>query len=306
MQANAAESDSEREYNDELERWMEQHLDDIENLHVLLQQFKCSTDDGRRKIGHITHASLVRRFYEYGGPLTVVGVEYDNIEPKTDVDIRLSDDIYVQVWHGKMPIGHTLDKRARSDDQTPLQLDWSKEHVWVEKKLRQLPSRTGKGFLLNVQPGLNFPSPLLYRFCSPRKCVMTLSRETLHAILYGTADFMYVDEACKIAHALERPLRCILGDWTELSKRGRDPPREATYGFSSSDPTYDDLFRLRYNRAELLSYAVDELEYPRCDELENMEREDLFLCLSRFYAYSTPHKYPESWLGRLPPTSAGP
>ena len=281
----AAESDLAMEYNDGLERWMERRLGDIDDLYVLPQQFKYSKDDGRRKIGRITHASPVRGFYEYGGPLTVVGVKYDNIGPKTDAYIILRGYTYLQVWRGSMPAGRALDRRARSDDRAPPRLDRRKEHARVEKRLRRLPSRTGKGFLLRVRPGLDFPSPLIRRLCSPRKCIMAISRETSHTILYGTADFMRVSEACKIARALERPLRRILGGWAELSKRGKDPRGEATYGSSSSDPTYDDLFRFCYNRMDLLYYAADDLSCQSRDELEHLDREDLFLRPSRFYAY---------------------
>ena len=285
MHGSAAESDSEKAYNDELKRWMEQHQDDIENLAAFAHQFQFSRDGNRRKAGNVFHASLVRRFYEYGTPLKVVGVEYKNIEPNTDVDIKLNDEIYIQVWHGKMPVGYAIDKQIQFGDRSPLHADWDKEYVWAEKKIRQLPSNTGKGFVLNIQPGYSFPSPLIHDHCSPNKCVMILSREALHTILYGTKDFKYLDEACEISHALGRPLRHVLGDWHDLSKHGRDPLHDASYGLSSSNPIHFTLFQMYHHRMDLLSYARDVLKYPYCDKLENLDYESLFLRLATFYSY---------------------
>lgn len=276
MHTEDTESDSEREYVDELERWMEQHLDDVENLHVLLHQLRHSKDGNRRKAGNVYHASLVKRFYERGGPLKVVGVECSDIEPNTDVDIRLSGETYIQVWHGKTPMGYTMDKRVSRGDGTPIPIDWDKELKLIEKKLLQLPSHTGKGFVLNIQPGLSSPPQSLHNLCSPNKCVMILQEETLYITLHGTADFMYLDEACKIARALGRPMRHILGDWNELSKHGRDPFTEASCGLNPSNPAFDEVYKIRNNRTKLLNYARDELKYEHWNKLKIRDGVDLF------------------------------
>ena len=57
------------------------HLDRIQNLKILLHKFRCARDGRRRKDGNVFHTELVKMFYEQGGPLKVVAVECDDIEP---------------------------------------------------------------------------------------------------------------------------------------------------------------------------------------------------------------------------------
>lgn len=303
----SVESDDEERLNDELERWMDMHLDHIRNLHVLLHKFRCARDGRRRKMGNTRHASLVRLFYEQGGPLNVVAVECkDAIEPNTDVDIVLSDDVYIQVWHGKMPLGYTIDEQTQSGDRTPLDMDWCEELKPVQKKLRQLPSNTGKGFVINFSPGGPVPpSSPLHHLCTERKCVMSMTafQDKPHIIVTGTSDFKYRNEACQIARVLERPVRFILGDWDELRRQGRDPMSEAAYGHDARQPPYFDLINIRHGlgqarqswprfqpphfdplstrdiKQQLLNYAKDVLKHPSCDDLAKLDCEELYLHL---------------------------
>lgn len=262
-----------------LEKWMTDHLDHVKNMHKLLHKFRYARDDNKLKAGNVFHADLVRSFYEDRGPhhpLKVIAVECkDTIEPKTDVDIVLSGDIYLQVWHGKMPLGHTLDNRFWSNDNTQLYIDWCEELKPVKHKLEQLPSNTGKGFVLNFTPGLPPPLPApLYSLCSERKCVMTMTyyNDKPHIIVFGTSDFKYRDEACRIARVLKRPLKFILGDWDELRKQGRNPMNEAAYGSNVSH----DFVRLRNNKEELLKFAKTEIKHPYYDNLVALDSDTLF------------------------------
>lgn len=275
----SVESDSEKEFNDELDRWMDAHQDRIRNLRILLDKFRCARDGGRRKVGNTFHVWLVRQFYEQGGPLKVVAVECKDIEPNTDVDIVLSGDVYVQVWHGKMPLGYTIDEHLRSGKNTPLDMDWCEELKPVQKKLRQLPSNTGKGFVINFVPGGPAPpSPPLHHLCTERKCVMSMIafQDKPHIIVTGASDFKYRDEVCQIAQVLARPVRFILGDWDELRRQGHDPMLEAVYGFDPHHPKYHDTFHM--SKQELLDYAKHVLKQPLGD-LAKLDREDLYMCL---------------------------
>ena len=273
------ESDNERRFNDELEWWLNTHLDRIRNLRLLLHKFRCARDGHRRKDGNVFHASLVRLFYEYGGPLKVVAVECENtIESDTDVDIVLSGDIYIQAWRGKMPLGHTIDWQRRSGDSTPLDMDWCEELKPIEKKLQRLPS-TGKCFVINCVPGTVAPPPSpLHHLCDERKCVMTMMafEETPHIIVTGTSDFKYRDEACQIAKVLERPVRFVLGDWDELREQGHNPMLESAYGCDTYRSPYADLIRMRHSKQDLLSYAKNTLKHPACDDLAKLGREELY------------------------------
>lgn len=299
------ESDDERKFNDELDRWMDAHQDRIWNLRILLDKFRRARDGGRRKAGNAFHAWLVRQFYEQGGPLKVVAVECKNtIEPNTDVDIVLSGNVYAQVWYGKMPLGYTVDEHLRSGDNEPLDMDWCEELKPVQKKLRQLPVNTGKGFVINFAPG--GPVPLhstLHQLCSERQCVMMMSADKPHIIVTGTSDFKYRNEACQIARVLERPVRFILGDWDELRRQGRDPMSEAAYGHDVRRPQYFDLISIHHGlgqalqpwqrfqpshfdplsrhdvKQQLLDYARNVLKHPSCDDLAKMDCEELYLHL---------------------------
>ena len=265
---------------DEMERWMDAHLDHIQNLHKLLHKFRCARDGRRRKEGNAFHAWLVREFYEYGGPLKVVAVERDDIEPKTDVDIELSGDVYIQARYGKMPLGYTIDRQLLSDDNTPLDMDWCEELKPAQKKLLQLPSNTGKGFVINLPPGTSEPPSPLYQLCSERKCVMIMPAFTdkppyfdkPQIIVHGTADFKYCDEACQIARMLGHPVRFVLGDWAELDRQGRNPMLEAAYGFDPHHPPYSDTFHM--SKQELLDYTKHVLKQPLGD-LAKLGRDDL-------------------------------
>ena len=301
-----AESDDEREFNDELERWVGRHLDRIQNLRAFLHKFRCARDCRRRKAGNVFHAWLVRKFYEHDGPLKVVAVERQGIEPKTDVDIVLSDDVYVQAWHGKISLGYTIDRQIWSGDNTPLDMDWCEELKPVQKKLRQLPSNTGKGFVINFSPGMPPPPYLpLHHLCNERKCVMTMTKfnGNQHIIVYGTSDFKYRDEACQIAQMLERPVRFVLGDWDELRKQKRNPMLESAYGHDPDQPPYIDLIKIYFQlgqarqyrlhsqslysdslrardiKQQLLNYAKDVLNHPSCADLTKLDCEDLYLQL---------------------------
>lgn len=301
-----AESDDERKSNDELERWVDSHLDRIQNLRTFLHKFRCSRDGRRRKVGNVFHAWLVRQFYERGGSLRVVAVERNDVEPNTDVDIMLSDDVYVQVWHGKVPVGYAMDQQMWSGDSTPLDMDWREELKPLHKKLRQLPSNTGKGFVINFAPGMPPPPySMLYQLCNERKCVMEMTEVNTrpHIVVYGTSDFKYRDVACQIARALGRPVRFVLGDWDELRKQGRHPMSEAAYGHDASRPPYLDLISIRHRlglerqfrpdfrspyfdlsdmpdvKQQLLNYAKDVLKHPSCDDLAKLNSEELYLHL---------------------------
>ena len=277
------ESGAEKNFNDDLERWMCTHLNDIRNLDVLLHKFQHSKDGQRRKVGNVFHASLVRRFYEYGDPLKVVAVECKNtIEPDTDIDIVLSGDVYIQVWHGKMPLGYTIDGQLWSGNVTPLDMDWCEELKPVEKKLKQLPSNSGKGFVINFAPGtVAPPPPPLHHLCDERKCVMNMMafNDNPHIIVTGTSDFRYRDEACQIAKVLERPVRFILGDWDELREQGRNPMLESAYGCDPHRTPYADLIRMQHSKQDLLSYAKNILKHPACDDLAKLGREELYMRL---------------------------
>lgn len=276
----SVESDDEKEINDELDRWMDAHQDRIRNLHVLLDKFRRARDGGRRKAGNTFHAWLVRKFYEQDGPLKVVAVECKDIEPNTDVDIVLSGDVYVQVWHGKMPLGYTIDEHLWLGSNAPLDMNWCEELKPVKKKLRQLPSNTGKGFVINFAPGMPGPLPSkLHQLCSERQCMIIIGDDKLHAVGIGTLDFKHRKEACMIARALERPLKLILGDWNELIRQGRDIISEASYGHNPLKPQYIDLHRMRDSKQDLLNYAKDTLNHPFCDDLAKLSREDLYMHL---------------------------
>ena len=278
----SVETNDEKKFNDELEQWMDQHLDDIQNLQVLLHKLRCARDGHRRKVGNVFHAWLVRQFYELGGPLKVLAVECNDIEPNTDVDIVLSGDVYVQVWHGKAPLGYTMDDNMWSGENTPLDMDWCEELKPIEKKLRQLPSNTGKGFVVNFAPG--GPVMLhstLHKLCSERQCVMMMGASNHHVVGLGASDFKHRSEACLIARALGRPLKLILGDWNELGKQGRNPMYEMAYGHNPYKPPHIDLHLMRGSKQDLLNYARDTLNHPSCDDLAKMGREELYLHLCR-------------------------
>lgn len=276
----SVESDSEKRLNDELDRWMDAHQGRIRNLRVLLDKFRRARDGGRRKAGNTFHAWLVRQFYEQGGPMKVVAVECKDIEPNTDVDIVLSDDVYAQVWHGKMPLGYTIDEHLWSGKNEPLDMDWCEELKPVEKKLRQLPSNTGKGFVINFAPG--GPVPLhstLHLLCSEGQCVMMMGADKPHVVGIGASDFKHRNEACLIARALGRSLKLILGDWDKLRKQGRDPVSEEAYGHDPHKPPYIDLLRMRDSKQDLLNYAKGTLNHPSYDDLAKLGREDLYTYL---------------------------
>lgn len=263
----------ERNYNDALENWLGQHLDRIQNLRELLHKFRCARDGRRRKDGNVFHTYLVRLFYELGGPLRVVTVECKGIEPGTDVDIRLEGDIFIQAWSGKMPLDHEL-PNILFGNRTQIDMDWCEELKPVKKKLSQLPSKTGKGFVLNWVPDLHGfkPSPL-HELCSERKCVMMMGGDKPRIDVYGTSDFKYRDEACQIARVLGRPLKFFLGDWNKMRAHGRDPIGESAYGFDVSQSPYRELYGM--DREGLLNYAKQELKDPHYDELANLHRHAL-------------------------------
>ena len=259
--------------NDALELWMCRHLDRIQNLKILLHKFRCAKDCRRRKDGNVFHAELVKMFYEQGGPLKVVAVECDDIEPGTDVDIRLGDDIFIQAWRGKMPLDYEL-ANMQLGRRAPIDIDWCEELKPVQKKLRQLPSKTGKGFVLNCVPDSHGFKPFpLHELCTERKCVMMMSEDKQCIDVYGTPDFMYRDEACQIARVLRRPLKFFLGDWNEMLAQGRDPISESAYGFDVSQLQYRKLFDM--DRESLLNYARQELKDPHYDELTKLPLHEL-------------------------------
>ena len=263
------ETTDETAHNDELEHWMNQHINHIQNLEKLLNKFRDERDGQRRKDGHVFHAELVKCFYEQDSSLKVISVERNNIERDTDVDIELEDNILIQAWRGAMPLDHELGnilsgKRDRFD------INWCEELKPVLKKLRQLPSKIGKGFVINCVPNANGfePSPL-YKFCTENKCVMMIRKDKPHIIVYGTSDFKYKDEACQIARTLGQPLRFLLGDWKELQAQGRDPIGESAYGINMSKPSYNELCAM--NRNGLLKYAKQELKDPCYNDLINLD-----------------------------------
>lgn len=273
-----AESDGEREFNDGLESWMSRHIDHVQNLQILLDKFRRAKDGHRRKRGNAFHAWLVKRFYEHGGPLKVVAVECkDTVEPNTDIDIMLSDNVYVQAWYGKAPLGYAVDEQLRSGDSTPLDLDWCEELKPIQKKLRQLPSNTGKCFVINYTPGDSIPAPPLHHLCSERKCVTTMNDRSKRVTVIGTSDFKYRKEACRIANALGYRLKFILGDWDELGRQGRDPMQEEAYGHDVLKPPYTDLRRM--DQKEMLDYAKHALKHPQYDDLAKLDRDSLLIRL---------------------------
>ena len=271
--AKTEETVDERNYNDALESWMGQHLDRIQNLQELLHKFRCSRHGRRRKDGNVFHAKLVRLFYELGGSMKVVAVECKGIEPGTDVDIRLEGDIFIQAWNGKMPLDHEL-PNILLGNSTLIDIDWCEELKPVLKKLRQLPSKTGKGFVLNRVPDIHgFKPSRLHELCSERKCVMMISGDKPHIDVYGTSDFRYRDEACQIARVLGWPLKFFLGDWNEMQAQGRDPIGESAYGFNVFQSPYRELYGM--GKEGLLNYAKQELKVLRCDELSNLHHHKL-------------------------------
>ena len=273
-QTNTVETVAEKNFNDSLENWMKQHLSHIQNLKALLIKFMSDKYCHRRKPGNAFHAYLVKKFYEDSGPLKVVAVECNDIEPNTDVDIRLDGNICLQAWHGKTPLEYTLEENLVHGANEPTYLDWCEELKPVLKKLKQLPSNTGKGFVLNYAPGISgLVSPALHDLCSERKCVMEISLSNLHISIYGTVDFRYRNEACQIARVLGRPPVFLLGDWNEIQAQGRDPMAEATYGFDPSKLPYRDLLGMDKNG--LLDYVKLELKDPQYNDLVNLHRDSL-------------------------------
>ena len=267
------ETTAERDFNNALEHWMGQHLDHIRNLKILLHKFRCVRDGRRRKDGNMFHADLVRMFYERGGSLKVVAVECNDIEPDTDVDIRLEGDIYIQVWRGKMPLDHSLGG-ILCENRPLTDMNWCEELKPVLKKLRQLPSKTGMGFVLNLVSGINgLEPPLLHELCSERKCVMRIYENKPHINVYGTSDFKYCDEACQIAQALKRPLRFFLGDWNAMQAQGRDPIGESAYGGNISQLLCRKLYAM--DKDNLLDYARCNLKYLHYGDLANLPRDAL-------------------------------
>ena len=275
-QTNTKETADEKKFNDSLEDWMTQHLDKIQNLETLLCNFKKANDGLRRKPGNVFHAYLVKKFYEDGGNLKVISVECKDIEPHTDVDIRLDDDIYIQVWHGKKPAEYTLEQNLIHGINEPMHLDPHEQLKPVLKKLKQLPSNTGKGFVLNFVPGISgIVSPTMYNLCSERKCVMEISLNRHHINVYGKPDFKYRDETCQIGRALDRPLKFFLGDWDEMQAQGRDPIGESAYGINMLQPLFRKLYYM--SKDDLLHYAKQDLKYPHYDKLVNLSRNCVFL-----------------------------
>ena len=273
-QVNTPETADEENLNNSLESWMDRHLGKIQNLETLLRKFKNERDGLRRKPGHALHALLVKAFYEDGGQLKIAAVECSDIEPDTDVDIRLDGDIYIQVWHGKKPAEYTLEQNLIHGVSEPMPLDWCEELKPVLKKLRQLPPNTGKGFVLNYVPGIGgLVSPALHGLCSERKCVMEISQSRPHINVYGTSNFKYRDEACQIARVLGRPLKFFLGDWNEMQAQGRDPISESTYGISVLQSPYRELHVM--NKDGLLNYAEQELKDPHYGDLVNLSHGEL-------------------------------
>ena len=270
-QANMLGTDHEERLGDLLVNWMEQRRSDIPNLVSLLDKFRKAKDGSRYKAGHIFHAYLVKKFYENDGDLKITGVECNDIEPKTDVDIRLNDDIYIQAWHGRMPVAASIGEYLAQKIDDPPPLNWCEELRPVQKKLSQLPSKTGKGFVLNFVPGdISIPSPLLHDLCSERKCVMQISSNMHHIIVYGKSCFRYRAEACLIARALGRPAKFLLGDWKEIQSQGHDLLSEASYG--TNIWLYKDLFHM--DKDELLEYAMKNLKRECYDKLVNMPPEN--------------------------------
>ena len=271
---NTTETVEEKNFRDSLDAWMSLHLNDIQNLKALLNKFRSARDGNRRKDGNVLHAYLVKKFYEHGGAPKVVAVECNDIEPDTDVDIRLDGDIYIQVWYGKMPAEDTLEDNLMRGVSGPMPLDWCEELKPVLKKLKQLPSKTGKGFVVNVVPGIGgFVSPGLHDLCSERKCVMEINPNRLHINVYGKSCFGYRDEACQIARMLGKPLKFILGDWNEMQAQGRNLLGEAAYGFNVFESPYRELFHM--DKDGLLNYAEQELKDPHHDDLVNLHRDYL-------------------------------
>lgn len=278
--AKITETAYETAHNDELEQWMSQHITHIQNLKTLLNKFRGARDGQRRKIGHVFHAELVRCFYEQDSSPKVISVERNDIERcTTDVDIELEGNIFIQAWRGAMPfdydLGNILSKRRDRFD-----INWCEELEPVLKKLQQLPSKIGKGFVINYAPNTNGlePSPL-YKFCTENKCVMMMRQDRPHIIVYGSSDFKYKDEACQIARTLGRPLRFLLGDWKKLQDQGRDPIAESAYGIDMSKPLYNKLCNM--NKDDLLKYATQHLKVPHYENLIDLNRDALLVCVLR-------------------------
>ena len=275
-QTNTQETVDEKKLNDSLENWMSQHLDKIQNLETLLHNFKEAKDGLRRKPGNAFHVYLVKKFYEGGGKLKVIAVECKDIEPDTDVDIRLDDDIYIQVWHGKKPVEYPLEQNLIHGISEPMHLDPCEQLKPVLKKLKQLPSNTGKGFVLNYVPGIGgIVSPTMHDLCSERKCVMEISSNRRHINVYGKPNFKYRDEACQIGRALNRPLKFFLGDWDEMQAQGRDPIGESAYGIDMFQPLFRNLYYT--SKDKLLHYVKQDLKCPHYDRLVNLPRDRVLL-----------------------------
>ena len=274
MPTNTPETADEKKFNDSLENWMTQHLGKIQHLEILLRNFKGAKDSLRRKPGHVLHACLVKKFYESGGNLKVIAVECKCIEPDTDVDIRLGDDIYIQVWHGKKPAEYTLEQNLNYGISGPMHVDPCEQLKPVLKKLNQLPSNTGKGFVLNFAPGISgIVSPSLHDLCSERKCVMEMSPGRHHINVYGKSNFKYCDEARQIGRVLNRPLKFFLGDLNEMRAQGRDPIGESAYGINVFQPQFRNFYYM--SKDELLHYAQHDLKCPHYDKLVDLSRRDI-------------------------------
>ena len=278
--SHTAETAEEQNFRNSLEVWMELHLDDIQNLDELLYKFRFATDKNRRKDGHVFHAYLVKEFYEDKGTSKVIAVECNGIEPNTDVDIVLDGDIYIQVWYGKMPVGYAIEDRLMNKIDGPISLDWDEELKPVLKKLEQLPSKTGKGFVVNCVPGIGGPtSPELYNLCSERKCVMEMNPNRGHINVYGKSCFEYCNEARQIARVLNLPPKFILGDWKNVQKQNRNMLEESAYGFSMPYTPYGEIFRM--NKNDLRNYVKQNFKHLHCDDLMNLPLECLRICVMR-------------------------
>ncbi|MCY4489911.1 MAG: hypothetical protein OXC46_00425 [Thaumarchaeota archaeon] len=263
---NTRETVAGKKYNDSLEEWLNQHLGKIPNLETLLHNFKDARNGQRRNPGHIFHAELVREFYENDNTLKVTAVECKNIEPNTDVDIKLNDDIYIQVWLGKKPAEYTLERNLTQG--TNKSVNWDESERPVLKKLKQLPSNTGKCFVLNGVTGISgIISPTIHELCSERKCVMEISSNGHHINVYGKSNFRYSYEARQIAKVLKRPVKFFLGDWDNMQANGRDPIGESAYGINVLQQKYESLWHM--SKDELLHYIKRNLKYLDHNKLVN-------------------------------------
>ena len=160
------ESADEKKTIDDLETWLEYPNNKIAGKDKLLHDIRTDREQGgRRKSGHIWHATLAKKLYE-SRLFKSVEVEQKVSGDGGPVDILLEDesgkDVHIEAWDGVTEMTHKTRRMILTGERFDMNklgqrggesaiFEWRRANKWLNKKVSQLP-QTGRNFVVAQRP----------------------------------------------------------------------------------------------------------------------------------------------------------